>query len=420
MKRRIIYIYGNVLDARDRKRFGFDIINNAGYIAEAWDISEIFHGRKSEIQTSDYTEKDFKKLHSLSSCRSHLSYLNDDDRVILGISPDNARRYGIDSALSDIGLTFGYLVQGLYPVRRSIRKLVRRGIFSVKQDVSDVYKKFLLKSSMNGRANNDRSFSSSHLELFKSFKSKAPQIEQRPDFVIFGGAQGRMVAERISGSSTKKINVHTLDYDLFLQYVAEKESRDILPTKYAVFLDEDMPHHSDYRLLGIPAFCEPGLYYKEINKFFDWFVERYGIDIIVAAHPRANYRLRGNPYGKRKVVSNRTLSLVAGAELAFLHSSTSINFAILFQKPIVFLTSQNYTTMSRKRIDDFANHLSRKPIPISSRYPKSIDFSVDETQYRHYKHQYIKEDGSPEVEVWQHFLSIENSLGDRADMRGSG
>jgi hypothetical protein len=57
---------------------------------------------------------------------------------------------------------------------------------------------------------------------------------------------------------------------------------------FAVFLDINLPYHTDLKIVGWPT-IEPHEYYASLNRFFDLLEERFGIKIVIAAHPKANY-----------------------------------------------------------------------------------------------------------------------------------
>ena len=56
---------------------------------------------------------------------------------------------------------------------------------------------------------------------------------------------------------------------------------------YAVFLDEDLFNHRDYKLNNKKKFVSK-LYFNEINNFFNFFEKKFKIKIIVCLHPRTH------------------------------------------------------------------------------------------------------------------------------------
>ena len=56
---------------------------------------------------------------------------------------------------------------------------------------------------------------------------------------------------------------------------------------YYVFLDENLIDHSDF-LINDSSVEDSILYYSEICRFFRFLENKYGIEVVIAAHPRAN------------------------------------------------------------------------------------------------------------------------------------
>ncbi|MFV0220636.1 hypothetical protein OBK23_13330 [Empedobacter falsenii] len=128
------------------------------------------------------------------------------------------------------------------------------------------------------------------------------------------------------------------DYDLFLRSindeVLEKE-------KYAVFLDEFFPLHPDIKhmlKLDLEQYADD--YRASLNRFFDRIEKEFGLKVIIAAHPKAKYT--SQDFGGRKIITGKTLSLVEKSDLVIAHGSSSINFAVLNQKPIIFCYNEVY------------------------------------------------------------------------------
>ena len=111
---------------------------------------------------------------------------------------------------------------------------------------------------------------------------------------------------------------------------------DIIRNKYVVFLDVFLPYHPDTPLMNLPLIEYPDIYFSEMNSFFDLIEDKYNLEVVIAAHPSANYI--GNEFNDRKIIENRTRELVRSSEFVLSHHSNSISYAILYNKDIVFST----------------------------------------------------------------------------------
>lgn len=202
-----------------------------------------------------------------------------------------------------------------------------------------------------------------------------------------------------------KIPAHSLDYDIFLS-LQHSYSKPKQP--YAVFLDEDAAYHPDFLDIVHNAPVSAACYYPELLHFFDTVEQRLGLSIIIAAHPRSRYDLRPHLLGDRHYVLGSTAELVQHAELVFLHQSTSLSFAVLWKKPVVFLTSDElHASWAGAGIALRASMFRKNLVNVSQFDATEVDetawLSVDHEAYDRYREEYIKVPGSPEKSTWDIF-----------------
>jgi len=142
----------------------------------------------------------------------------------------------------------------------------------------------------------------------------------------------------------KKFPMHSLDFN---KYLIENKSKtltfsEIKYKKYAVFLDDMAADHPDAFL-----FCKKkisinfDIYFNLLKNFFSDFKKKNDLKIVFAAHPK---RKNLDKIKEFKIfddyVLDKTLNIVKFSKLVFVHSSTSVSFAIIFKKPIVHLNSK--------------------------------------------------------------------------------
>ena len=109
------------------------------------------------------------------------------------------------------------------------------------------------------------------------------------NFVFAAGSK----AQSRYGKSSTKISINSSDYDNYLTLNREKTKQ--FSEKYCVFLDEFLPYHPDFPILGIQT-VNPKTYFQNLNRFFDFIEQKSGTKVIVAAHPKADYA--NNGYGR--------------------------------------------------------------------------------------------------------------------------
>ena len=151
----------------------------------------------------------------------------------------------------------------------------------------------------------------------------------------------------------------------------------------------------------------------DINPYALEFLKKFETDIklkiIVAVHPKSkNTNLRNLLKGIEFSFEN-TAELVKNSSLTLLHDSTAISFAILFNKPTLFLTSNHLKKTSfGPRIDNIAKIVNSKIINMDNCLEKKIDvqnlFQIDHEKYQNFLDQYIKVPDSSNLPVWEIFI----------------
>lgn len=189
---------------------------------------------------------------------------------------------------------------------------------------------------------------------------------------------------------------HSFDYD---EYLLARSRPNETDERMCVFLDEYVPLHPDNTAANLSR-VPMERYYEQMREFFDHVEKNCGMRVVIAAHPRSHYEELPGIFGERPVIRGKTVDLVKNAGFVIAHQSMSLNFAVLFEKPLIFVVT-----------DDYLRHLAEDPHPewLAKFFGKklhnidegvSIDFAdesyVDKDAYRKYRNDYIKKSGSPE------------------------
>ncbi len=217
------------------------------------------------------------------------------------------------------------------------------------------------------------------------FKIKNPinkKINLKPKYLM---VCGESVLENCKNMIEQKtIIIKSCSYDYILsQNCIEKK----LDFKYVVFLDEYLINHSDFKILNNPVEKEE-IYYKELNKFFEFIETSLKLKVVIASHPRADLNYNKNKFPKNLVFQNNTCQLIKNCEACIIHASTSINFAVIHKKPTLFITT-NRMKMTRYDNDLLASWFNKKPLNISAKY-NLIDIKNGLNIEKKYFEQYLK------------------------------
>lgn len=394
MSKKVVFLLDSAFNKRDYVRFGFDIIEARGYIVEAWDFSPVL--RPASYQS--YVPPDTVDFggHKLFTQRQHvvdaISDLSTEDMVVCLGWPEGSSSF-IFELLEEKNIPYGFCLLGLLP-----RASTHRQISELLHRLQSNPAVFLVKMCSR---------------LWQAVATLAVRSRHAasPRFMITGGAAAINDRRCSALDPLNVIKAHALDYDRYLEEEAiDRINEDATAGGYALFLDDDIPYHPDYLIFDVRPYCAADKYYVELNKFFDSFEQTTGLPIIIAAHPRADYEKRGNPYGNRKLVCGKTISYTKHAKLILAHVSTSLNFAILYKKPVLFLDSLKYTMALRLWIRDTATALDQKPFIVSDTPSFRLqELTVNEELYERYKHFYIKESGTPNKMCWDIFCDYKDN-----------
>ena len=368
-KPKIIILTSQVISEREFKRFGIDTIE-----------------AKSKLQIFDFTSllqpKNFDK--QLNSCKedlnilfiknlSHLfnlkNHFEDSDLIISILGNQNELNNFIFKFIKPYEKKICLVNISAYPLyplnlKFSFFKRLYCGIFSER--------KFFIINKFRKT-----------IFVIKKFFSK--RITLKPGYLASCGEE---VINFFSDSLTEKTKImKTCSYDFVLSKLVKKR---ILDYKYIVFLDEYIINHPDFKILNKKIDKEK-LYYQELNNFFNFIEKFFKFKVVIASHPRADLEYNKIKFPKHNVFIGNTPQLMKYSEGCITHASTSVNFAVIFEKPILFITTNR---MKRTR---YANELlsswfNKIPLNISASYSHedvTSGFKINNEYMKQYFYKFI-------------------------------
>lgn len=114
---------------------------------------------------------------------------------------------------------------------------------------------------------------------------------------------------------------------------------------YYVFCDVFFPLHPD--AIETTKHLDPQKYYAIMRRYFDYLEAKTSIPVVIAAHPKAQYI--GNEFGNRPIIKYQTNNLVIHSEGVITHQSNSVAYAILADRKIVCVTTNDYDSIEGLR-----------------------------------------------------------------------
>lgn len=219
------------------------------------------------------------------------------------------------------------------------------------------------------------------LKLLGIFLFKIKYLKQHNVF-FYAGKRPSM-----SQNGANDYPINYVDYDLYLN--------DKTPSKsgYIVFADDALFQHPDDAIVGNPyEYNTLQEYRSEILNFFKKIEAQYKLPVVIAAHPKSTYSHEF--FEGHKVVKNQTHQLIKNANFILCHMSTSLDFAVLYDKEIIFLTSPTIYNFSLKYqpihfiIQNLATILRQQLIDVTSTTNPQIK-PVNQEAYEQFKLNYL-------------------------------
>ena len=362
---RVIYLMQVPMSAREYARFGAELYVSRGIAVEVWDCAPfIAPGYKTAEEPAPVARRGMGAPREVCAA---LRGLGESD-VVINLLPRRLRTLGIHRAL-------GACAARDVTVRTNA--LPAPGVSFVKR----------LRKLTPGKL----------VDFLLSRPGLWYKLAPKPGRIIYGGAACRPA----TGETERAISAHALDYDLFLQSPAPEAREPI-----AVFLDQCFPFHPDFQVLGRKSPVTPERYYPALCRFFAQLERATNLKVVIAAHPRAPKDK--DLFQGREAVYGKSLELTRRAALALAHTSTAVNFAVMYKTPLLFLNTAELDISEGTTIRGLAELLHAPCLDVDALPPdweSALKKAPDPTEaYATYTTRYIKEPGGPEAPFWQILL----------------
>ncbi len=361
---------------RDYERFGLEQIKK-DFDLEIWDFTELFNSnffKRNNEKTYSLFEKykkiqsfeEFYKLVEISKPKFAFDYMGS------SMSAFKTRSFLQKNKVKVIKWQAGLMPE----IKRTFSELIYKFY-------NNIFKPSSIKRKIYSLVNKN------------SFKY---------DILIVTGKKG--INEWDAKNAKNIIYGHTINYEKYLHY----EVKNNFTGNYFVFLDQYLPFHSYQYYRNVKPICTKENYYNSINKFFEYFEKTFKQKIIISAHPRSTYEEMPKIYGSREIIKNKTFDLIKNSNGVLAHTSTAISVAVLFRKPLIFLTTDEIrSSFDDFRIDSLSRDLSSTLVNVDNsksfiKLDKSNNINnVDEYKYKKFEESFIKHPNSDKKSIWDIF-----------------
>ena len=386
--KKVIFFNEAPFDERRYNRLGIEILQKNGFDVEVWDFTLSLHPDVHRQGEGVYTR--FSGLRQFLTKQKAVTAIKklEPSCFVVSLLACGYGAFDLYRALSSTEVRYATVVVNAVPVLSRIRDP-----WIILDQVTRL---------MTGRT---------YEKLFNAVISRIPfrYIGIRPAAILLAGGE-QSIFHNNKYSVNKETTVlwcHTLDYDL---YLSEKDKPVPVDTNMGVFLDEYLPFHLDYVRSGSnPPPSGPDSYFPALRRLFDVLERELRVKIVIAAHPSSDYENRAKHpedyFGGRQIVKGKSLELIKKARFVIAHESTVLNFAVMANKPIVFVTTDEIERNPREArfIHAMAAWLNKTAInaDASLHLDWKRELTVDRDAYARYREAHIKKSGSPEKPAWQ-------------------
>lgn len=332
MKRSIIFVNVGLFFQRDAIRFGCTYLMEKGYLVEIWDLLTErpmdFRATMPLYNGDNYYEYTYDEF------RDNLNRHMQDIYVFIYASDDLFLR--ICTEIINLGCRY-ILIPGIGGVYIRRPDFLSRNLSFLKRNINLIltndrkkWKSILLKKLQNLSKRN---------AARKIITQYFTALQNKPPLAVLTGTH--KAYEQLLVPKQLQSNIlytHALDYDRFIE---ENRKRNNHPHKYVVFCDSGFgATHYDSVIAGEKPLIDKTKFFMQIESLLSKLEEHYNLPAVILGHPHVKYE--EGMFAGRKIVFNRTCEFARNAEVFVLNMSASINFALLYDVPILQVANQDF------------------------------------------------------------------------------
>ncbi len=314
MKKKVIYVSFIRLTDKVSRDWYIDYLREKEVAVEYWDVVSLVREEYSQqgSKTTDY----LRALRTFDEFEARILRPENRDALYIMLIAYEGRFSRIFRLLSKYHCRMLFFSWGAVPVAHA--SLLRRVL-------SGLDKPFRSAKIVAGMA---KASALRRLNLVKPFE------------IVFAAGNVLLAQHQYA---VKVVPINLFDYDHYVQ--ASFRVDRLIQGRYAVFLDINLPSHSDHAFFGF-APINAVAYYRSLNSFFHLLEETYGTRIVIAAYPTSDYG--DELFEGREMHRGLTAELVKDADFVLTHASTATSYPVLNYKPIIFIYTNEQLSIGKK------------------------------------------------------------------------
>ena len=226
-----------------------------------------------------------------------------------------------------------------------------------------------------------------------------------PNVIFVGGLEYERRMKRENSPRARFVLASSSDYSNSL--LLQKDENHV--ASKCVYLDTGFPSFPrDEVYLNIVEQVSGADWYPKLNRFFDFVESVLATKVNVAIHPKHVGRDHQPMFGTRSTIGGQTPELVSKCLLVIATNSTSISYAVAFEKPLILVTSDQIQNgrdqYKASLIANIAKETGAKIFNIDREYTEKDlrdALVIDHAKRESYKRKYLtsRTDDKPNYQV---------------------
>lgn len=365
MIKKVIYLTQIYLEEHEYFKYGCNIMQNNGFIVEVWNMVPFFYQNAQK-------PKDICKRNNIINIKNYQEFL----KKML----KESRKTSIFLLLFPVGRIEANKIEMV------IKLFKYRYCMTYMQPIINRYTMVRWDSPLLEHSRIEKIFDFLFPSTYNFVATKVNYLSYSSKYRI---------------RRKNNILIHTLDYD---KYLKEKNKKSIINSKYIVFIDQCVPFHRDADLLNICRTVRNAeLYFERLRKLFEKLEKEYQCEVVIALHPRANYKK--DYFDGRKTYSGQTSRLIKNSYLVLTHNSTAIDYVVLYNKPFILICTNSMMQIStwKENFEPWLAFFKTKALNISENIDDFNEYICKnkDNSYQKYMRRYIKCKDTPQKLFFQ-------------------
>ncbi len=328
----ILILFHKYFENKDIDMFDVVEMRNQGFVVEVWVLVKLSYNYNIRKPFNCYEGNYVTEFKTFGQVEERISNM-DMKAAFFILYPGEADDKISNSIRKSIVIHRGKYANYHYPLLLSVASDLKKN----NENIFDVVKEYIF------------SWRKDKYNLYRDIKIFINTFLYPSTFEFFQGEVGySRLKNKFLRLSKKCILLHSIDMDIYIRNQKRNTKNDLLKRRYAVFIDQYLEGHSDFKKEGIKSpILKKERYYRELNVFFNMIEKKYACEVVIALHPKAEYE--DNPFQGRKMLFNQTHALIEKAILCILHDSTCYPFVLFLKKPYFLITT---TDLKQDRLMD--------------------------------------------------------------------